>query len=134
MSNAKDKNLKSKQISGLLNTLNGIVHIVLIIYLFTVNNAFTVNEKKMGIIMPIILTIINLSFGILTLINKIGPLGPTIWNSFVVITGILIPTVWKRFFTTGLKTWPLIPKILWIIVFICEFGGALASLVWYTHT
>ena len=72
--------------------------------------------KGMAAEMPALvgLFVINGLIGLLTLCGATGPKPAIAWNTFVIVTGVLIPDVWYRFFTEGFANWPVIPIFMWL--------------------
>ena len=37
------------------------------------------------------------------------------WNSFVAVTGSLLPLVWPKFIDVGMSEWPYLAIFLWVV-------------------
>lgn len=54
---------------------------------------------------------------------------PQGWNSFVAISGSLLPVVWHRFIEEGLETWPCVIIFLWFAIFAMELTAFASSVL-----
>lgn len=56
---------------------------------------------------------------------------PLIWNSFVIVAGVLIPIVWLRFVEEGLTSWPYTIIFIWFLIFALELTAFTGSVTHY---
>jgi len=121
-------------ISGWANIGNCIVHILLIIYILSNasnDSDYWIEERKLGGIEgPIGLAVLNFFAGYSALQNY-GTKFPLGWNSFVAVTGTLLPVVWLRFLEIGLATWPYTIVFIWFAIFFFELAAVTCSVAHY---
>lgn len=117
--------------SGWANASNGVVHLLLIIYMLgNGDDPWVVKELEEGLAGPVGLMLINATIGLLS-INGGGVRVPLGWNCFVAVVGSLIPMVWPRFLSVGLAAWPPIAIFIWLCIFAFELTACCASVTWY---
>jgi len=126
------------------NVGNGIVHLILVIYIFLFDDqasddpysAYWQREHELGvggIAGPLFFTVANLVIGRNELRNNQGHIKTIslLWNTFIAISGVAIPFVWRRFLEEGLGGWPYPVIFLWYLIFFMESVGVVA--VWFHY-
>jgi hypothetical protein len=129
---SKDPSRLPRLLSGWANIGNSVVHVLLLVYM-TANHGnqseFWAKERELGGVEgPAVIMLLNLAAGVCALRgwSMSFPLG---WNSFVAVTGTLIPIVWPRFISEGLQTWPCIIVFIWLAIFAMELTAVTSSVV-----
>jgi len=117
-------------LSGTSNIGNGVVHVMLVVYMLANadnQSEYWIEERKLGGIEgPVGLAVLNIAAGYCA-IQGYGMGFPTVWNSFVAVTGTMMPIVWLRFFEVGLSSWPYPVVFIWFAIFAMELTAFTAS-------
>ena len=131
----KEKMIPARRLSRLLtgwaNVGNAVVHVLLVIMLLSDTARYKVffpDEAEMPV-GPIILGVINALIGVKTLRGGGGILLALGWNSFVAVTGSLVPIVWPKFIDVGMSTWPYLAIFLWLGIYAFESTAFFFSVV-----
>ena len=115
---------------GCANIGNGVVHVVLVIYIIANKentSEYWIEERKLGGIEgPAFLIALNFLAGFVATEGH-PMLFPIIWNCFVVAAGTFVPMVWPRFLEEGLAAWPHIIVFIWFCIFTMELTAFAAS-------
>lgn len=115
-------------ISGWSNVANAIVHLWLVITLYSDTDRFLQAgiADADNLVGPLVLMGIHMALGLRTLCTEsAGPAFPFGWNLFVAISGSLVPIVWPEFMDVGLSRWPYLIVVLWFGIFAFEGLAAL---------
>jgi len=124
----------ARLLSGFANVGNAAVHGAFVIFLQaskTSTDPYIVSTLAQGMAPLYILLGINGTVGLLALCGIGGPVPAISWNTFVIVAGVFIPTVWPVFITEGLATWPLIPVVVWLAIFAMELTAVCTSWLWF---
>ena len=117
-------------LSGWANIGNSAIHVLLVIYMLSNGDntsAYWLKERELGGIEgPVFLAVLNGAAGLFAL-RGYTMMFPLVWNSFVVVTGTLLPIVWPRFLSEGLSDWPYTVIFIWFVIFSMELTAFTAS-------
>ena len=134
VANARERRL-TRLLSAWANVGNSLVHALLVIYITANDESATtywIKERELGgVAGPVVLCAINFCVGLHALRGDRPLLLSLGWNSFVAVSGTLVPIVWPRFINEGFTAWPHIAILLWFAIFACELTGLAASVTWF---
>ena len=126
----------AKLLSGWANVGNAVVHALLVTAELTDPErykAFFPDDFETTLPWgPIILGVINGLVGLKTLMGTGGINLSLGWNSFVAVTGSLLPVVWPKFIDVGMITWPPLAVFCWLGIYAFESTAFFFSVVAFT--